>query len=65
MARRTIPATALLLLALAPPVACQVTWRPAAKAFDGDYRVLRSRGLIERTVINRLSELLGVEPIEQ
>lgn len=34
------------------------------EGFDGDYRVLRSRGLIERTVINRLSKLLGVEPID-
>jgi len=165
MERRTIPATAILLLALAMPLACQVTWRepevhqpnpvvifpselartcsqlrdtirllgtaleentverdaclfesahiqltgsgdpinhldevaylgnqnafsrgryvitasvrPTAQGntrvhlalriegFDGDYRVLRSRGLIERTVIERLTDLLGVDPIEE
>ncbi len=35
------------------------------EGFDGDYRVLRSRGLIERTVVERLAELLGVKPIEE
>jgi len=35
------------------------------EGFDGDYRVLRSRGLIERTVIERLTGLLGVGPIEE
>jgi len=35
------------------------------EGFNAEYRVVRSRGLIERTVIERLAELLGVEPIDE
>ncbi len=35
------------------------------EGFDGDYRVLRSRGLIERTIVERLTDLLGVGPIQE
>jgi len=35
------------------------------EGYDGDFRLLRSRGLIERTIIEQLGELLGVRPIEE
>jgi hypothetical protein len=35
------------------------------EAFDGAYRVVRSRGLLERTIIVRLGDLMDAEPIEE
>jgi hypothetical protein len=35
------------------------------EAYDGAYRMVRSRGLLERTLIERLGDLLDAEPIEE
>ena len=34
------------------------------EGFDGDYRVLRSRGLIERTIVERITTVMDVEPVD-
>jgi hypothetical protein len=35
------------------------------EGLDGNYQLLRSRGLIERTLIDRITDVLGVEPIPE
>ena len=35
------------------------------EGLDGNYQVLRSRGLIERTLIERITDVLGVEPVPE